>query len=633
MDRTAWTPLVGWTAIVAAEAAVGRPLLAPPAAGPVAVELAAALALAGLHTAALRARPGSALALPELPAAAATLAWAAAAAAAHTAPVPGGGAPTSAGPASALLVALALAATLVAAALLPLHATPARPSVRAAAAAPLPALAAPLLAGWTDPSWHPSPATGPDAVAALALAVCVPLAAALFAALRPWLGPLAAAALAFLAARPPAPGGPPGPLVVLLTVDTLRTDAAADMATVRRLAARGETFADALSSSSWTVPALGSAMTGRWPADHGAGRPGRGWPGVVGLDPAVPVLAERLRAAGFRTGASVANAFLVPVMGFDRGFDAFRHADALPRAPLLVPWLAGRSAAGTPWRLHRDDGERVVDAALAWLDRGAGQPTFLWVHLLDPHLPYLHAVLPPEDPLYTVFGPVPDEALDAIAVRRGELRGDDTERDAVRALYRAEVAAADAALQRLLDGLDARGALDRATVLFTADHGEELWDHGGFEHGHALWPEVTRVPLVLVRPDGPRGARRADPASLVDVAPTLLAAAGVPAEGLAGVDLARPAPADRLRRLQGTLYFRQQQAVIRGDRALVEVDGEPLRLYDRAADPTWRHDLAGVDADGVDALAGELAPGWGHQAEPTGADLDLEALRALGYVQ
>jgi membrane-anchored protein YejM (alkaline phosphatase superfamily) len=82
-------------------------------------------------------------------------------------------------------------------------------------------------------------------------------------------------------------------------------------------------------------------------------------------------------------------------------------------------------------------------------------------------------------------------------------------------------------LIRLLDYLDGENLLNRSVIVLTSDHGEEFWEHGQFEHGHALRPEVVRIPLLIVRPGGPGGVVRTDPASLVDVMPTLLGAAGL----------------------------------------------------------------------------------------------------------
>ena len=63
-------------------------------------------------------------------------------------------------------------------------------------------------------------------------------------------------------------------------------------------------------------------------------------------------------------------------------------------------------------------------------------------------------------------------------------------------------------------------------VILTSDHGEELFDHGGFEHGHAMWQELLHVPLIVWAP-GVEPGRESAPVSLVDVTPTVLDRLGI----------------------------------------------------------------------------------------------------------
>ncbi len=590
---------MGWVTFAAAELWLGMGLRDPPSIGGAAVELAAVLFLGMLHARVASRRPGTALSLPELPGVALAVAWIAAAAAAGTEIAEGGGAPLGGGVTGALLAAVVLVGVGLVAVRIPMRGSPPAYVPRAALAGVIAAVVGLVASASADPTFFPSARPLPPGPGGL-----VPR--------------IAGAA------------GAGGERIVLVTVDTLRADSARRMESVKRLAARGATFTDALATGSWTVPSLGSALTGRWPETHGAGRPGEAWPGVVGLDARTPTIAERLRDAGWHTGAAATNVFLVPALGFDRGFDAFLHTDARPDAPLLLPWIGSRTAALAPKKLHRNDGEEVVDLALDWLDTTGGGPAFLWVHLLDPHLPYHHAVLAPDDPLFPSLGRLPARTLSTTTVRRGHLRAGPTQRAAVRALYDAEVAWADRALVRLLDGIEARGG---ATILLTSDHGEELWEHGGFEHGHAMWPEITHVPFVLVHPDAAGPIVRDDPVSLVDVAPTLLALAGLPPGESDGVDVRSAFDHARVRRMQGTLYFGYQQAVLERDHALVAEDGQPARLYDRAVDPGWTKDLMAERPDLAARLIPLLSPRTSGRPTANAADVDAEALRALGYTE
>jgi arylsulfatase A-like enzyme len=617
---------LAWLAFAVCELALSGPLRHPPTLSGAALELGG-LGLIGLCHARV-AVPGTLLASPALPGAALALAWGVAALCSPSAPVEGGGGPQSGGVLAVLAVLWVLLAAAELARRVP-WAEGRAPAAVAVASSALGALLALSLSTWADPTCFPSPATLPLLGVALLRGLGAALGLALLASWRPaWGGPAAALLGLLLSWHPRLQPEPPGPLLLLVTVDTLRADVAEQMPSVSALASRGERFVDAVSTAAWTVPAMGSVMTGQWPATHGAGRHGLPWPGLVALSPQQPTLAERLSGQGWRTVAALSNSFLVPVLGFDRGFHTFLHSDARPDAFLLLPWLAGHHADLAPRFLHRNDAREVVSDALdLWAQQGSA-PTFLWVHLLDPHLPYHHAVLPSDDPLRRSVGTIGE--LDATAIRRGELRDDPEVRAAVRQRYEAEVAWTDQALSVLFEGVFARADPARTTVILSADHGEELWEHGGFEHGHALWPEITEVPLVLVRPGGAAGTVRTEPASLVDVAPTLLAAAGLPLPEGPGLDLARPVPLDRVRRLQGTLYFRQQQAVLRGPHALVSVEGEGLHLYDRAADPTWSQELLQAPPPELQSL---LDPDWELPWLGQGPlDLDRKALEALGYL-
>lgn len=458
---------------------------------------------------------------------------------------------------------------------------------------------------------------------AMGLALVLPV--VLVAWLRPQVSHWAGWAVALVLCLPitQAPPGERGPGVLLLTVDVLRADAAEQMSTYQRLAAEGEVFADVLSTSSWTVPSLASMHTGLWPSHHGAGRNALPWLQVDAITAEAPTLAERFRDAGYATCAVVCNGFVTPDGGFARGFATFDHDRQRVWAPLLLTAAAGRRADGSlPFPTGDDDARIRVDHALAWLEDVRG-PWFLWVHVLDPHLPYLHAELPATDPLALQVGRRP--FLSVSEIRRGNIRVNEGVQQSLRAAYAEEVAWVDAELTRLLDAV---GPAD--TVLFTGDHGEEFWEHDGFEHGHAIWPEIVEVPLVLRRPGGPVGVRT-EPASVVDVSPTLLASAGLEVpDDLDGIDLTGTVPADRARFVEGTLYFEKRRAVVQDRWAWLAIEGQPGQLFDRDQDPGWHDDAALLHADvaatlqdqldGLEAVAGQAV------------ELDREALEALGYL-
>jgi arylsulfatase A-like enzyme/SAM-dependent methyltransferase len=315
------------------------------------------------------------------------------------------------------------------------------------------------------------------------------------------------------------------PAVLLVVLDTVRADHLSCYGYERpttpnldRLAAEGELYRSAWAHSPWTLPAVASILTGLPPQDHMAGRAAGG--GFYPVRAGVVTLAERMQAAGYRTGAVVNVEFLSPGSGIERGFADY---DYWPSA-----------AAGQPPRGARE----TTAAALSWAaDQGAA-PFFLVVHYFDPHLPFDPP--PPYDALYEPEGGeraprgFGADVRVVEEMRTGAKVPTERFRESLVARYDGEIRSVDEELGALRHGLEALGRWDSSLVVVVADHGEELWDHGGFEHGHSHHRELLRVPLIVRRP----GGRHADVAGRVrqiDIVPTVLEFAGQgQADGLPG---------------------------------------------------------------------------------------------------
>ena len=167
----------------------------------------------------------------------------------------------------------------------------------------------------------------------------------------------------------------------------------------------------------------------------------------------------------------------------------------------------------------------MVRRALELVDDADGQPFFLVVHLMDPHQNY--DAPPPFRGTWT--GDIASDLTLPVRDYNGRSRLEDllpADREFVIAAYDEEIAYVDAQLGVLRNGLADRGVLETSLVIFTADHGEELFEHGGYQHGHALWQELLHVPLVVWGP-GIEPGREPTPVSLVDIAPTVLDGMGV----------------------------------------------------------------------------------------------------------
>lgn len=297
------------------------------------------------------------------------------------------------------------------------------------------------------------------------------------------------------------------PLVIVYLVDTLRADHTTpygyDRKTTPELgkfATDAVVFEHAISHASWTKPSVASLMTSRLPSRHRAVQlrdP---------LDSGQVTLAEMLDSKGFATGAVIANSVIYAAdSNFQQGFDVFEG-------------------------LHGDDGRRskmvdtrmVVDRALNFIDTRRGLATFLYVHTMDPHVPYS-----PPAPFDTMFMPNPAPGHPGTDPRSDFHEPQD--RDRLIAQYDGDIAYGDQQFGRFIDGLKKRGAYDDALIFFLGDHGEEFQDHGGWLHGRSVFDELIHVPLVVKFASGRgKASRVTQQVALSDVLPTILEALDMP---------------------------------------------------------------------------------------------------------
>jgi arylsulfatase A-like enzyme len=420
------------------------------------------------------------------------------------------------------------------------------------------------------------------------------------------------------------------PDVVLVTLDTTRADRLGPYGYKRpttpaldRLAADANIYTMARSTSSWTLPAHASLFTGRLPASHGASydpdgplvlttvvgaEPGADTARANGLAPGIPTLAELLGAAGYATAGVVAGPWMASVFGLARGFahwgDDQIDSVAGARAPI------------------------VTEQALRQLDAADHRPLFLFLNYFDPHAPY--------DP--------PQQALDEVVPGfvMPQKRSLPVARDA---LYDGEIRAMDDELGRVLERLRELGRYDDALIVVTADHGEQLGDHGLIGHGYSLFEEEIRVPLIVKLPTGAAGAgsRRIDaPVSLTDVFALILAQVGLPLpDDIQGEvpPAHHPIVAETRAAPRGPLHVGWRAIVDGRFKLLTSSDGE-RHLFDLEADPHERHDLAALEAERVHALhtlldtyvAGLPRPS-GRAAARVVDEQTRRALEGLGYLE
>ncbi len=311
--------------------------------------------------------------------------------------------------------------------------------------------------------------------------------------------------------------------VIVVGIDTLRPDHLGcygyereTSPNIDEFAAGGVLFENALSQAPWTAPSFATVFTSLYPSQHGS------MDVNSRIRESVPTLATMLKQRGYATGAIINAPALKPEFGLSRGFDFY---DMTP--------LDGRRGDGTT----RD--------ALAWIDKVRGGPFFMFVHYFDPHIPYG----PPAgyDDLFhkgyrgRIKNPFDIEGFsksrDRLFEEMKELTADDWAE--IIDLYDGEIVYVDEAFGALMRGLKDRGLTENTVVILLGDHGEEFFEHGGFEHGHTLYDELIHVPLIVSLPGRiGEGARVRNQVRLLDVTPTVFDLLGLePPAHFEGVSL------------------------------------------------------------------------------------------------
>lgn len=307
------------------------------------------------------------------------------------------------------------------------------------------------------------------------------------------------ASIAFPGLLPTSQASPRRPDVVLVTVDTLRADSlgcyghpAAGTPNFDRVAREGVLFENAVAAMPLTRPSHFSIMTAQSPRQLGVLNNSTPLP-----DDAVTI-AEVFRAAGYRTIGAVSVALLAPGSGAEQGFEFF---DA-------------------PTKPSRWPGSETLDRAAAHLRRASGEaPVFVWIHLFEPHIPYVAHEQPAAEPAEISWTYLKDVA----SRNQGAIPGAVLER--ARELYGQEVREADRLLGALLEIVDRRGA---PTILaVAADHGECFENGVFFEHADCLYQGAIRVPLLVRFPGTLAPGRRTGLVELRRLGATLLSLASV----------------------------------------------------------------------------------------------------------
>jgi len=401
-------------------------------------------------------------------------------------------------------------------------------------------------------------------------------------------------------------GFPPNPPIILISVDTLRADRLGcygsqhiSTPNIDAMSKGGTIFSAINSQVPLTLPSHTSLFTSNYPFATGIEDNGQE------LRPNTVTLAAVLKAHGYHTAAFIGGFVLDRRFGLGQGFDHYDSSFDLHRQP-------GRD----PGEIKRF-GEDVARAATVWLKDNSDQSFFLFLHLYDLHTPYNFPA--------------------TFRLGNGETE------------YDAEVRYVDKVLGSFWEFLSQNHILEKTLVVLISDHGEGLGEHGEGTHGYFIYQSTLWVPLIIHWPAGAGSfPQRVDqPASLLDVAPTILQFAGVPrpsqfrGQGLLG--LLKPGTGQGQREIYSeSLYahyhFACSSLVSLRVGRYKYIEAPKPELYDLVGDPTEKHNLYGEHKSMALALRERLLSlrsRIGQTPSTGGRPLDSETvarLMSLGYV-
>ncbi|MBN1572777.1 MAG: sulfatase [Deltaproteobacteria bacterium] len=328
------------------------------------------------------------------------------------------------------------------------------------------------------------------------------------------------------------------PNIMIIALDTLRADHLGCYGYGRGISPNIDNFSkdatlywNTMSQSNWTLPAFSSLFTSLYPHRHanGIGYDTKNKITGSSLPKNIPNLADILSHMGYYTNAITGGYYVSDTVGFDIGFKKFHQM-------------------GNPTQGIRKDLPLQIEMARDWITRNHSfTKFFMFFHTYECHNPYR----PPQkyldmiDPLYN-GPPISGNVTHDFVLKRTpgitEVTPEIVERYI--SLYDAEILYTDAVVGEFFGFLKEKGIYDDSLIILLSDHGDEFYERGGWNHGHTMYDELLRVPIIVKYPGGEKtGVDSLRLARLIDVMPTILFdVLGVEREGwfMEGVPLSEP---------------------------------------------------------------------------------------------
>ncbi len=334
------------------------------------------------------------------------------------------------------------------------------------------------------------------------------------------------------APAPPMKEGAAPKNVILILMDTNRADnfkafnpdSKVKTPSFDAFAAKSLVFENAYNQENWTKPSVATTLSGTYPDTHQTKKDSSALPTDVEM------ISERLKKEGFQTAGFVANGYISEKFGFEKGWDVFKNyiRESKP-----------------------SQAEHVYGDSLAWLKEHKDEKYFLYIQTIDPHVPYRHKG---EATAQYYAGDYSGALGNSISAEKqiaaGKTPPSANDLKWLKAMYYGETTHHDTEMGKFLAELEGMGVLNDTMVIVTNDHGEELGEHKKFGHGHSLYEELLRAPLIMHYPPLiEAGKFTGEVAENVDISPTIVDVLGLKpmekADGLSLLPLMKGEPVQR----------------------------------------------------------------------------------------
>ena len=377
-----------------------------------------------------------------------------------------------------------------------------------------------------------------------------------------------------------ATGGKKAKNVIVILIDTVRADSFAPFFPKNKvvtpsydaLAKKSTVFVNAYNNENWTKPSVATTLTGVYPSTHQTKKDGSKLPKDVRM------LSEHFKAAGFSTGGFVANGYVSGAFGFEKGWDVFKNYIRI----------------GKP-----SEAEHVYKDAKAFLDANKSKGRFfLYIQTIDPHVVYRVGKEYTKHYYPGEYKGILGSTIDAkkqLNITNKKIPYTENDLKWLKAMYWGEVTYHDDHMGRFIAELEKAGMLKDTAIVVTNDHGEELLEHGRIGHGHSLYDELLRAPMLVHHPPMfSAGKEITDVVENVDLAATITDIAGVKpmaqGEGKSLVPLAQGREIHRPTYAVSE-FLSDQRAARVGRWKFIRTAGNRAHLFDVVADRTEKNDV------------------------------------------